>query len=67
MSSCAHPRRWFYRSPFVTSRAVRVIERCQECGANVRGEAGFVSRAEVVEAGLFVGLLGQDPWGGRDE
>ena len=64
MSSCAHPRRWFYRS-LVTCLAVRVFERCQECGANVRGEASFVSRAEVVDAGLFVGLLSEDPWGGR--
>ncbi|MBS2031958.1 MAG: hypothetical protein JST54_28935 [Deltaproteobacteria bacterium] len=46
---------------------VRVVERCQECGENVRGQGGFVSRTEVLEAGLFVGLLGEDPWSERGD
>ena len=66
MDSCLHGRRWFYRTKFFAKHPVLVVERCQDCHENVRGEGAYVPRSEVIEAGLMVGLLSEDPWpGGR--
>lgn len=66
---CDHPegRRWWYRRAFTLEGGqtrAHCVERCQECGANPRGNGIWVPHAEAIRlAGvLSVGMLTLDPW-----